>query len=343
MPVAVRGAAALALALLLAGASSHGPAAPAVDAGSPGFPRGAASAGSSFLRAEDYRVLRVGYRIGVGARRFCSDSYPLTGMLLHHLADYERRDQAAVIAEFGLDRGPSVLAVVEGSPAAEAGLLAGDLLLSVNGSSFASPLRVAEIRDEARRRMAVEATEAQLETQLRLGAVTLQISRKGREFSVRLSPRSGCPVRVRLAPSPRLNAFAIRGYAIVTTRLLAAIRSDDELAIALGHEIAHNVLKHMDRLEEMGVPSSGMLRRIGKNAALVRATEAEADRLGLKLAWAAGYDPSAAIPYRRRMEEAHGGSGQFSTHPSAEERERLLREVLAELGVQASDPSPQRP
>jgi hypothetical protein len=342
--VTVRRATALLLTLLMASAPGGGPAARAGAANDPDpSVSEARAAGASYLREEDYRLARVGYRIGTAASRYCSDRYPLTGMLLHHLADYESGDHAAAIAEYGLDHGPSALAVVEESPAATAGLLAGDVLLSVNGAAFASPADIAEIQDEGQRRIAVEATEAQLEAQLRRGPVDLRILRDDRERTLRIVAHPGCPVRVRLARSDQLNAFANRGYAIVTTRLLEAIRSDDELAFALGHEIAHNVLGHMDRLAEMGVPGSGMLRGFGKNGARVRATEAEADRLGLKLAWAAGYDPRAAIPYRRRMEEAHGGPALFSTHPSARARERLLREVLAELGVPASDASPQRP
>src|SRR3546814_19959489 len=86
----------------------------------------------------------------------------------------------------------------------------------------------------------------------------------------------------------------------MTTALLDFLRNDDELAIVLGHEIAHTIYKHPAELEARGVPSEGLLRGFGKNASRVRATEEEADRLGIKLAWAAGYGVSAAIPYWRR-------------------------------------------
>src|SRR3546814_14555453 len=68
----------------------------------------------------------------------------------------------------------------------------------------------------------------------------------------------------------------------MTTALLDFLRNDDELAIVLGHEIAHTIYKHPAELEARGVPSEGLLRGFGKNASRVRATEEEADRLGIK-------------------------------------------------------------
>ncbi len=46
-------------------------------------------------------------------------------------------------ATYGLDRGPGVLTVLAGSPAAFAGLVAGDVLLAVNGTPFLSPVAIA--------------------------------------------------------------------------------------------------------------------------------------------------------------------------------------------------------
>src|SRR3546814_5702361 len=163
-------------------------------------------------------------------------------------------------------------------------------------------------------------------------------------MSVRLEPVAGCPARVRLARSRQVNAFANRGYAIMTTALLDFLRNDDELAIVLGHEIAHTIYKHPAELEARGVPSEGLLRGFGKNASRVRATEEEADRLGIKLAWAAGYDVSAAIPYWRRYYSQYATLPQiFRTHPSLGARERLIREAIAGLGADASDLGAKRP
>jgi Zn-dependent protease with chaperone function len=212
-------------------------------------------------------------------------------------------------------------------------LIAGDVLLSVNGLSFASPAGIAADPDSKKRRKLVEQTEAQLEEQLRFGVAKLKILRQGREFALPLTAVPGCEVRGRLARSPQANAFADGRYAILTTKMLAFTQSDDELAVVMTHEIAHNLLGHPGRLEDEKVPY-GILRNFGKNAARVRATEEEADRLSIKLLWAAGYNVNAAIPFWRRLYAKYDPvpiPKLLRTHPSIGARERMINEVIAEL------------
>jgi Zn-dependent protease with chaperone function len=264
--------------------------------------------------------------------------------MLHHLGEYPISRRAEVSHRFGLARGPGVLAVVEGSPAAQAGLSAGDVLLSVSNRPFPSPSAAAAEPDDKKRRRSMEAAEAQLEEALRSGAVTLQVYRDGRTILVELNPVMGCPARGRLARSGQPNAFADGRWAIMTTKLLGFIRNDDELAVAMAHELAHNILGHSSELE--GVVPKGILRNIGKNAARVHKTEEEADRLGIKLVWAAGYDVSAAIPFWRRLYAKYDPIPTpklFRTHPSLAARERLINETIAELRVSSSQLGAKRP
>src|SRR5687768_712624 len=77
------------------------------------------------LRAADARVAAVAYRLATAGARECPASYPLTGMLLHHLAEYDAKGRQIQIERYRLDRGPGVLAVLAGGPADRAGLVAG--------------------------------------------------------------------------------------------------------------------------------------------------------------------------------------------------------------------------
>lgn len=322
----------LAGALLLPAAASAAP----PPAGLPQL-----ESGASYLRAEDHRVAAVGYRLALSGLPLCTDRYPLTGLLLHHLAEYDTAGRQAMLEAFRLDQGPGVLTVVENSPASRAGLRAGDILLAVNALPFTNPRSIGAERDPKARRRAIEASEAQLEAQLRRGAATLTVARGGERLSLSLAPVQGCPARVRLARSNETNAVANRGYVIVTDAMLRFTRSDDELAIVLAHELAHNILDHQRRLDELKVPR-GLLRGFGKNASRVRATEEEADRLGIRLAWAAGYDVGAAIPFWRRLYAKFDTLPQlFRTHPGIEARERLIAAAIEEL--RASNPGAQRP
>jgi Zn-dependent protease with chaperone function len=241
---------------------------------------------------------------------------------------------------YELHRGPGVLAVLNNSPASAAALRAGDVLLSINGQPFQSPLRIAADPEGRNRRRAIIATEARIEAELRKGPAKLRLVRDRRELSLTIGSVQGCPSRVRLARSTQTNAFASDGYVIITVAMLQFARNDDELALILAHELAHNILGHPERLRDQKVPAGGFFRSFGKNASRVLMTEEEADRLAVKLLWAAGYDVGAAIPFWRRLYAAFDkGPKLFRTHPDLAAREQLIRETLAELGA-AAEPAP---
>ncbi len=287
-------------------------------------------ASGSTLRVADQRVATVAYRIARDGARFCPDQRPVTGLLLHHLADYGPADRAGMIARYRLDRGIGVLSVVAGSPAARAGLQAGDVILAINGRGVTP----APVDSE---RSARDALEDDLEDALTLGPAELRLRRVGTELTVTLSSERGCPARVRLARSAQVNGFATARQVVLTTALLAETQSDDELAVVIGHELAHVALRHPDRLIAQGVPR-GLLRSFGRNAERVHQTEQEADRLGIRLGWAAGYDMRAAIPFWRRFYARYDGPQLFRTHPSLALRERLISGTLAELEAGAERP-----
>lgn len=286
----------------------------------------------SFLRESDHRIVTIVYRLGLAGRALCPDPFPLTGLAFHHLGEYRPQDRPEAIARYGVDKGIGILSVVEGSPAAQAGIAAGDVILAVNGVPLPAPATIADEPDENRRRERMSAAEAVLEDELGRGAVQLELLRGTRQSTVRLDAIAGCPARGRLARSGQDNAFADGRYAIMTTGFLGFFRTDDELAVALAHELAHNILRHPQQLEAQGVPQRGIGRHIGRNARLVRATEEEADRLSVRLLAAAGYDLDAIIPFWRRLYSRPDSILQIiSAHPSLRARERIIGEVLAEL------------
>ena len=300
-----------------------------------------APTGQSTLRQADLRVGAVAYRIALAGRPLCSQPHPLTGLLFHHLGEYEPADRITMIQRHGLDRGPGILTVLADTPAARAGLIAGDVILTVNGKAFPSATGIAAIEKNDPRRKAMEAVEFQLEDQLRSGPARLRLLRAGREVEARLDSVQGCLGRVRLARSGQTNAFANGRYVVMTTSMLDFLRNDDELAVVIGHEMSHNILRHPNILDEQGVPKSGIGRAFGKNAKRVWRTEAEADRFGIRLMAAAGYDVQAAIPFWRRYLGKYDFFPQiFRTHPSLSARERITREAIAALSGPAPPPLP---
>jgi len=157
--------------------------------------------------------------------------------------------------------------------------------------------------------------------------------------------------------SPQVNAFALPGGKVgVYTGLLKLAATDDELAIVLGHEIAHVTSRHgAERTSQnYAIAGIGALAAIGMEAKQVdpakrnmilsaygigsqvavalpysRLHESEADGIGLKFAAGAGYDPRAAVTFWKKM-AAQGGQkppALLSTHPSDVDRIRNLQQL----------------
>lgn len=293
----------------------------------PALPATAEAAGSTSLRRDDLRVGLVAYRLALAGSALCPERYPLTGLLYHHLAEYEPADRRLMTARYGLDRGPGVLTVMAGTPAARAGLLAGDVLLAVNGRPLPTGASVAaEPKRDKWRRLADEA-EDEIETALRQGPADLRVLRDGREIPLRLGSIPACLGRVRLARSTQVNAFATGRSVVMTVAMLGFLRSDDELAVVLGHELAHNIFHHRAMRSEEGI-----LRGLGIKPSAVWKREAAADRFGLRLMAAAGYDLDAAIPFWRRYLGKYDWFPQiFRSHPSLGARERIAAEEIARI------------
>jgi len=158
---------------------------------------------------------------------------------------------------------------------------------------------------------------------------------------------------VNLITSKQLNAFCMPGGKIAFyTGIIDTLKlSDDEIAIVMGHEIAHALREHArerlakTQLTNIGAALLGEFIGGGKASGLFRAggnlmtlkfsrdDESEADLIGLDLAARAGYDPRAGISLWRKMGEASKGSppAWLSTHPAGNDRIREIERHLPQV------------
>jgi predicted Zn-dependent protease len=153
----------------------------------------------------------------------------------------------------------------------------------------------------------------------------------------------------RLVRAAEVNAFALPGgFIFVTGPLLELCRGDaHETAFVLGHEMGHVVRQHaIERLMANSLisaavgrltPGKGLLRTplAGLAASLLnqgysQGQELEADRVGVALSRAAGFDPAAAGRLLARL--GGGGTGllgsYFSSHPPFELRLQHIEQFL---------------
>lgn len=154
---------------------------------------------------------------------------------------------------------------------------------------------------------------------------------------------------VNLIGSKQINAFCMPGGKIAFyTGILDQLQlTDDEVAMVMGHEMAHALREHAraqmakSQATNIGLRLGAQLLGLGdwSNVAanlggqllslkFSRGDEGDADLVGLEMAARAGYDPQAAVTLWRKMGEATGDKGGLaflSTHPSGPDRIRELQ------------------
>ncbi len=161
-----------------------------------------------------------------------------------------------------------------------------------------------------------------------------------------------------LVESPEVNAWCMPGGKVVVyTGILPITKDETGLAVVMGHEIAHAVAQHgaermsQGLLQQLGgvalsvaikdkpettqnlfMTAYGVGTTVGVMLPFSRTHESEADHLGLIFMSMAGYDPTVAVDFWRRM-ASQGGSKPpefLSTHPSDETRIADIKKELPE-------------
>jgi len=152
------------------------------------------------------------------------------------------------------------------------------------------------------------------------------------------------------------NSFAIPGGGIYVSRgLLALLEREDELACVLAHEIAHVTQRHSARQQRKGflpellsLPGNVVGNVVSENlGALInvpidtvggawlshysRSQETEADRIGIRTAAQAGYQPTALADILQRLDRdvasQTGKERRFSIFDSHPMTQRRLKDI----------------
>jgi len=283
------------------------------------------------LQRDDQRVADSAWRIASRNADTCPKLWASVGVSLHHVSQYEPAYRAAAQAAFGLDDTyPSILAVAEGSPASAAGLKPNDTLRAVNGADLADTSRG---QKGAASYDAVSAAMAALEALPEQGAAVLSIERGGQRLEVSVTPQNVCRSRVELAPGNAINANANGLVAQISGRLVDWVQSEDELALVIAHEMAHNLLDHPKRLSEKSA-LSGLATSLGLSGRAQRQMELDADRVGIIMAAGAGYNYKIAPDFWARLNSNSPLASFLATsHPTTRTRRENAQGVVDELNA----------
>ncbi|ABB75182.1 Peptidase family M48 [Nitrosospira multiformis ATCC 25196] len=158
---------------------------------------------------------------------------------------------------------------------------------------------------------------------------------------------------VNVIDSDELNAFCMPGGKIMFySGLINQLKlTDEEIAVVMGHEIAHALREHSREQVSQAIAAqtalgvgtavfglsqtTAQIAGIGYQAFIAthfsRTDEAEADRIGLELSARAGYNPRAGVTLWQKMINANAG-GQLpeflSSHPADSTRVQQIESLL---------------
>ncbi len=150
-----------------------------------------------------------------------------------------------------------------------------------------------------------------------------------------------------------INAFALPGgYVYVYTGLMKDIDDESMLAAVLAHEVGHVTARHAaKKLSAMYTVQSIQTAVLGENPgffasvfagamktggflAFSRQDEYEADQLGVKYMYAAGYDPNGMVDLMGKLKSVESGEPSklekmLATHPPTSERLTRIEATVA--------------
>lgn len=143
-----------------------------------------------------------------------------------------------------------------------------------------------------------------------------------------LAPFTICRAKVTLIEDVAVNAWADGKGIVLTTGLLARCKSESDLALVLGHEMAHNLLQHQHPVASPSTGTHALRLTAGGTAQYFHETEEAADRFAIRLAMAAGYDLTGVEAFMEGLLDHAIVDSQ--THPDTDRRLALLRAAIAE-------------
>lgn len=233
----------------------------------------------------------------------------------------------------------TVISVVDGSPAGIAGLKDQDELIAFNGE----PVPTSGTMGWIGKWLAGNGTRP----------FEVSFKREDALMSLSVTPVTACAIPVELKVNAGGNAYTTGERIVIHSGMLRLARTDAQLALIVGHELAHANLGHIDKQEGNqllgmaagaaidvsilagGISTRGAFsREFGKAGARAFSVgfEREADYVGCYYAARAGYDLAGAEDIWRAMSlEAPNAITMASTHPISPVRFVQIQKTAGEI------------
>ena len=291
--------------------------------------------------SERHRIETVAFRIRTANVTACKDRVAAQiGLTAATPRSLPRRYQSYTSEALNIRwTRPTAISVVEGSPAAQAGIVSGDEIIALNGEL----IPISGTAGWMRRWIAENGT----------APVRVDVRRAGIDRAVTVTPVMGCSIPIEYRVDETANASASDFRIVIHSGFLPLLQSDADLAMIIGHELAHSTLGHLDKGRwnqlvgaaagtaiDIGILAGGVStggafgKQFGRMGLLAYsvAFEREADYVGAYYTARAGYDLKGTEEIWRRMAFVDPASIlNARTHPIAAARFVQIQKAAAEI------------
>lgn len=213
---------------------------------------------------------------------------------------------------------------------------------------------------------------SEIETKYKLSQDTAQIERVnavGRRIAA-VSDRQDLKYYFKVLENKDINALSTPGGYVYVNSGLMEKADDDELAAVVGHEVGHIAARHsVQAMQSQNLLSVGMIGAsvfiksdkkqqamewagVALNLIMLgysRGDEFEADKLGVRYAYYAGFDPNGEVTFLEKLQEQDKGNSTDKTlvylrsHPLYSDRIAKAKAYAAYLKETHSQPPVRSP
>ncbi len=289
---------------------------------------------SLLLRQE--RVYRIAAPLIIKNAVLCrTQARPLLGFTAKNQYSYPPELAVAARQSLGLDERLQIMQILDGSGAMRAGLKRGDILQTIQDLNIPTGPQ------------AEPETARMLSPILKnLSELTITVIRQNQPITVNVPLTLACAFAIDVGNAQQVNAYADGRRILLTRGLLDSFTTDEDVAVVIAREIAHNVLQHAKQLQQMATLSmviDNLLLfkpdQIAANSSNgIKITpekmDQEADRLALFMLTRAGYDPANFSRVLQKLAQNPNSSQAltYSTlHPWTEARQSVIQATLKEI------------
>jgi hypothetical protein len=248
------------------------------------------------------------------------------------------RDDTVVALQLDQSR-PTIVNVVDGGPAAKGGVMTGDVIVGVNDDPPPD----------------TDATAWFNQHLANSGGRSMRLSvvRNGQPKTLNVVPQTICSVPYLVADKATTNAFTDGKRIVVHAGVLRVAQTDAELALVVGHELAHVNMAHLDKRKQnmaagavgglaadvafavIGVNTGGAFTKAGTDVGAIAYAadfEREADYVGAYYAARAGYDVAGVERFWRTLAQENPKQVVYAgLHPTTPERFVQMQKTVAEI------------